>query len=127
MRVVKPWPRLPREEVDAPFLEMFKVRLDEALSNLIWLSRCPCSLQGNWTRWPLEVPCNPNYSMILSTDLSSGTAPYTDLSPVYRAEVSHFFRPVGLINQRFLAPYKHRRYVYTYVCEGTYVYNGDLH
>ena len=27
--------------------------------------RCPCSLQGGWTRWPLKVPSNPNYSMIL--------------------------------------------------------------
>jgi len=35
MRVVKHWHRLPREVVDAPFLETFKVRLDEALSNLI--------------------------------------------------------------------------------------------
>ena len=31
-----------------------------------WSSwRCPCSLQGGWTRWPLKVPSNPNYSMIL--------------------------------------------------------------
>ncbi|KFP49885.1 hypothetical protein N323_07056, partial [Cathartes aura] len=35
MRVVKHWNRLPREAVDAPSLETFKVRLDEALSNLI--------------------------------------------------------------------------------------------
>jgi len=28
---------LPREVVDAPFLETFKVRLDAVLSNLIWL------------------------------------------------------------------------------------------
>ncbi|KFW09654.1 hypothetical protein N327_11196, partial [Fulmarus glacialis] len=35
MRVVKPWHRLPREVVDAPSLETFKVRLDGALSNLI--------------------------------------------------------------------------------------------
>ncbi|KFW03666.1 hypothetical protein N327_09438, partial [Fulmarus glacialis] len=35
MRVVKHWNRLPREVVDAPSLETFKVRLDEALSNLI--------------------------------------------------------------------------------------------
>ncbi|KFQ70432.1 hypothetical protein N335_13235, partial [Phaethon lepturus] len=34
-RVVKHWPRLPREVVDAPSLETSKVRLDEALSNLI--------------------------------------------------------------------------------------------
>jgi len=44
MRVVKPWPRLPREVVDAPSLEIFKVRLSGALSDLS--GRCPCSLQG---------------------------------------------------------------------------------
>jgi len=32
--VVKPWPRLPREVVDAPSLEPFQSRLDGALSNL---------------------------------------------------------------------------------------------
>ncbi|KFQ07411.1 hypothetical protein N329_09162, partial [Haliaeetus albicilla] len=35
MMVVKHWNRLPREVVDAPSLETFKVRLDGALSNLI--------------------------------------------------------------------------------------------
>ncbi|KFW09072.1 hypothetical protein N327_02475, partial [Fulmarus glacialis] len=35
MRVVKHWNRLPREVVDAPSMETFKVRLDGALSNLI--------------------------------------------------------------------------------------------
>ena len=35
MRVVKHWNRLPREAVDAPSLEVFKTRLDGALSNLI--------------------------------------------------------------------------------------------
>ncbi|KFP49953.1 hypothetical protein N323_03297, partial [Cathartes aura] len=35
MRVVTHWNRLPREVVDAPSLETFRVRLDEALSNLI--------------------------------------------------------------------------------------------
>ncbi|KFM00918.1 hypothetical protein AS27_10505, partial [Aptenodytes forsteri] len=34
-KVVKHWNRLPREAVDAPSLEAFKARLDEALSNLI--------------------------------------------------------------------------------------------
>ena len=37
MRVVKHWTRLPREVVDAPFLETFKVRLVGALSSLVWL------------------------------------------------------------------------------------------
>ncbi|KFW65084.1 hypothetical protein AS28_14344, partial [Pygoscelis adeliae] len=35
MRVVRPWNRLPREVVDVPSLEVFKARLDGALSNLV--------------------------------------------------------------------------------------------
>ncbi|KFR12767.1 hypothetical protein N306_11704, partial [Opisthocomus hoazin] len=35
MRVVKHWHRLPREAVAAPSLEVFKARLDGALSNLV--------------------------------------------------------------------------------------------
>ncbi|KFU95607.1 hypothetical protein M959_09065, partial [Chaetura pelagica] len=35
VRVVRHWNRLPREVVDAPFLEVFKARLDGALSNLV--------------------------------------------------------------------------------------------
>ncbi|KFW84090.1 hypothetical protein N305_07863, partial [Manacus vitellinus] len=34
VRVVRPWHRLPREAVNAPSLELFKARLDGALSNL---------------------------------------------------------------------------------------------
>ena len=36
MRVVRPWPRLPREAVASPSLAVFKARLDGALSNLVW-------------------------------------------------------------------------------------------
>ncbi|KAK4805314.1 hypothetical protein QYF61_018061 [Mycteria americana] len=36
MRMVRHWKRLPREVADAPSLEVFKVRLDGALSNLVW-------------------------------------------------------------------------------------------
>jgi len=35
VRVVQHWNWLPREMVDTPSLEIFKVRLDGALSNLI--------------------------------------------------------------------------------------------
>ncbi|GAB0208169.1 hypothetical protein GRJ2_003282600 [Grus japonensis] len=35
VRVVRHWNRLPREVVDAPSLEVFKARLDEALGNVV--------------------------------------------------------------------------------------------
>jgi len=35
MRVVRHWNKLPREVVDIPSLELFKVRLEGALSNLV--------------------------------------------------------------------------------------------
>ncbi|KFQ06142.1 hypothetical protein N330_06281, partial [Leptosomus discolor] len=35
VRVVRHWNRLPREAVAAPSLEMFKARLDGALSTLV--------------------------------------------------------------------------------------------
>ncbi|KFZ53086.1 hypothetical protein N321_04378, partial [Antrostomus carolinensis] len=35
VRVVRHWNRLPREIVDAPFLEVLTTRLDKALSNLV--------------------------------------------------------------------------------------------
>jgi len=37
MSVVRHWHRLPREAVETPSLEIFKARLDGALSNLVWL------------------------------------------------------------------------------------------
>jgi len=36
LRVVRSWPRLPREAVAAACLAVFKARLDGALSNLAW-------------------------------------------------------------------------------------------
>ncbi|KFQ98205.1 hypothetical protein Y956_04162, partial [Nipponia nippon] len=35
VKVARHWNRLPREAVDAPSLEVFKARLDGALSNLV--------------------------------------------------------------------------------------------
>lgn len=64
MRMVEHWNRLPRGVVDAPLLGTFKVRMDEVWGT--WFGwRCPCWLQGHWTRWPINVASNPNYFMIL--------------------------------------------------------------
>ena len=63
MKVVKLWHRLPREMVDAPSLELFQAKLDGVLSNLVWLKMSLLMARG-WTRWPLKVPSNPNYSVI---------------------------------------------------------------
>jgi len=35
MRVMKHWHRLPREAMEAPFIETFKAMLNGALSNLV--------------------------------------------------------------------------------------------
>ena len=58
---------LPREAVDAPSLGILKVRMDRALSTW-WSCRCPCSMQGSWTRWPLWVPSNSNRSVKVSSN-----------------------------------------------------------
>jgi len=76
VRVVRHWHRLPTDVVDAPSLETFKARLDQALGNLMELW-CPCALQGSLTRWPSEVPPNSEDSMILQLYFSETRLFYT--------------------------------------------------
>ena len=47
MRLVRHWNRLLREIVFAPSLEVFKARLDGALSNLFWW-KVSLPMQGSW-------------------------------------------------------------------------------
>ena len=67
MRVVKPWNRLPREVIDAPSLETFKLRLDGAhgLATMKWLStRFEVKLRGGpakpppWTFGTQTLACS---------------------------------------------------------------------
>jgi len=62
--VVRHWHRLPREAVGAPSLEVFKARLDGALSNLVqWKLSVP--MAGRLNEMIFKVPSNPNHSVIL--------------------------------------------------------------
>ena len=59
---MEPWPRLPREAVESPSLEIFQTCLDKVLCSLLWVTML---WQEGWTRWPTEVPSNPYHSVIL--------------------------------------------------------------
>ena len=38
LRVTEPWPRLPREAVESPSLEIFQPRLDAVLCSRLWVT-----------------------------------------------------------------------------------------
>ena len=60
MRVVRPWPRLPREAVVARSLAVLKARLDGALSTLGWW-KGSLPVVG----WMIfKVPSNPSHFVI---------------------------------------------------------------
>lgn len=66
MGVVKHRKSFSKEIMDVPSLETVKVQLNKAEQpDLTQSLRRLCSLQQGWTTWPLKVPCNPNYFMIL--------------------------------------------------------------
>jgi len=64
MKVVRHWHWIPSEAVDAPSLEVFKARLDGALSNLVqWKVSLP--MAGIWNSTIFKVLPKPNLSRIL--------------------------------------------------------------
>ena len=55
---------MPREAVAAPSLAGVKVRLDRALSNLVWW-KVSLLMAGDWNWVVFKVPSTPNHSVIV--------------------------------------------------------------
>jgi len=55
---MRPWPRLPREEVATASLAVLKARLDVALSNLVWW-KMSLPMAGGLEQDGLEGPFQP--------------------------------------------------------------------
>lgn len=47
MSMMRHWNKLPGQPVDATFLEVFKVKMERALSNLV-LCKISVFMQGDW-------------------------------------------------------------------------------
>jgi len=63
-KVQQPNGPLPREAVDAPYLQAFKARLDVALGSLVcWLATL--HIAGGWNWMGIVLLFNPGHSVIL--------------------------------------------------------------
>jgi len=61
MRTVKQWNRLPQKLVQFPSSEVFKIQLDNVLSNLAWPDlRAGSTSRRRWAEGSPEVPSNLN-------------------------------------------------------------------
>jgi len=59
--VTEPWPRLPREAVESPSLEILKPQLDAVLGDLLWVT-----LLGQGVGWGIpRGPCQPCHGGVL--------------------------------------------------------------
>ena len=60
----KGWDTIQRPRQAEQWAQENLMRFNKARSTC-YSCRCPCSLQGRWTRWPLKVSFDLNNSMIL--------------------------------------------------------------
>jgi len=56
LRVTEPWPRLPREAVESPSLEIFQTHLDAVLCSLLWVTLLGQGLDWVTHRGPFQPP-----------------------------------------------------------------------
>ena len=75
------WGDASRKVVESPSLEIFKTRLDKVLCSLLWVTLL---WQGVWTRWPTEVPSNPEHSVICDFHQAQATfSKVYDISAIF--------------------------------------------
>jgi len=76
LRVIEPWPRLPREVVESPSLEILQTRLDTVLCSLLWVTLLGqgVGLGDPQRSFPTQTICD-------SVSSSWNQLPLTDFSP----------------------------------------------
>ena len=73
MRMVKHWKRLPQRGGRFFILGNIQGQVGRGSEQPDLVEKVPTRCRGDWTRWPLKVPSNPNHSMILWFCLSANT------------------------------------------------------
>jgi len=76
LRVTEPWPRLPREVVESPSLEIFKPCLDVVLCSLLWVTLLR---QGVGLGDPQRSLPTPNMPSFCDTTAETRPRPATPL------------------------------------------------
>jgi len=112
MRVVKPWPRLPGEAVDALSLETSEARLDGALSTLIqWKLSLLIAAGLDWMScMSFKGPFQPKL-------FSGSIQPFKCFSRVGASTVNHLAHPINaLCNTGFI--YHIYKFLVIYAGEG---------
>ena len=56
LRVTEPWPRLPREAVESPSLEIFQTHLNAVLCSLLWVTLLGQGVGLETHRGPFQPP-----------------------------------------------------------------------
>ena len=72
LRVTEPWPRLPREVVESPSLEIFQPRLDKALCSLLWVTLLGQGVGLGDPQRALPTPTILLFTLLICKGISGG-------------------------------------------------------